>query len=98
MFLDGICIILSILRIKQNIILFCQNLYNDKTLRITGIIEDIGIDKLDYPYIILHDGSYAKPYVTLQCYFQDGVDIFSLSKKAQLQLSVFIITEPLDHL
>lgn len=64
----------------------CKNLYEGKTLRVTGVIEDIGIDVLDKHYLILYSGSFDKTYVTLHCTMSDDVDISSLSKDTTITL------------
>lgn len=51
-----------------------DNLYKNKTLEITGTIEDIGKDILDRTYITLSDGeTYSFKYA--QCYFKDKTEI-----------------------
>lgn len=64
----------------------CKNLYEGKTLRVTGVIEDIGIDVLDKHYLILYSGSFDKTYVTLHCTMSDDADISSLSKDTTITL------------
>lgn len=65
----------------------CKNTYEGKHLRVTGVIEDIGIDILDQQYVILYGGSYANTYVTLHCTMAEGVDISTLSKDSTITVS-----------
>lgn len=64
----------------------CKNTYEGKHLRVTGVVEDIGIDILDQHYIILYGGSYDNTYVTLHCTMADGVDISTISKESTITI------------
>ena len=64
----------------------CKNTYEGKTLRVTGVIYDIGIDILDDQYVILYGGSYDQTYVTLHCTVSKDTDISALEKGATITL------------